>query len=232
MGDQLEAVFMTVHELRTPLSAMAMSCEMLQRDATDLDRAEIEDLTLSVQRSVIWMQWLVDNLLCAAELDRGGMTVSLRPVHVDTPVLRMHQTIAPVLARRQQRLVYRWRGPRVEVLADERRIQQVLLNLVANASKFSDVGTSITISASHRDGRVRLAVADHGPGVQPEAIPRLFRPFSRAADAIRNAHDGFGLGLAIVQAIVAQHGGSVGVTNRRRGGACFWFELPAATGAP
>jgi K+-sensing histidine kinase KdpD len=226
--DDLETLFSMAHELRTPLAALAMSSEMLASNSSTLDRHEMAELVRRIRRTATWMRWLVDNWLCAAELDWGRINVQLRPTSISRVIAEARTIIEPLLTLKRQELKIAWRGTIADVQADGRRIQQVLINLITNASKFSDMATDITISAARRGDWVRISVADQGPGVSPEARRHLFQPFSRAREAIKNGSDGFGLGLAIVRAIVAEHGGRVGVENRPEGGACFWFELPVA----
>jgi two-component system sensor histidine kinase KdpD len=226
--DDLETLFSMAHELRTPLTALAMSSELLASNSSTLNRREMAELVRKIRRTATWMRWLVDNWLCAAELDWGRIHVKLRPTSINRVVAEARAIVEPLLTLKRQELKVEWRGTIADVLADGRRIQQVLINLITNASKFSEMATDITISAARRGDCVRISVADQGPGVSPEARRHLFRPFSRAREAIKNGSDGFGLGLAIVKAIVAEHGGRVGVENRPEGGACFWFELPVA----
>ena len=226
-GD-LDILFSTAHELRTPLAALAMSSDLLASSFSTLDRQNVTSLVQKIRRSATWMKWLVDNWLSVAEVDRGCMSLHIRSIDVLQVAAEAGSMIEPLLALKRQRLNIRWRGPAANVMADPRRIQQVLINLATNASKFSDEGACITISASVNGERVRISVADEGPGISPETRRHIFRPFSRAQEAIRSDNDGVGLGLAIVQAIVAEHGGRVGVENRRRGGARFWFELRTA----
>src|SRR5205085_7853045 len=114
-----------------------------------------------------------------------------------------------------------------EVLADSRRLGQVLINLILNASKFGAANTSIDVTVSVRGNAVRVAVADRGPGVAPEQAQRLFEPYYRAPATAGSGKDGVGLGLSIVKSIIEAHGGLVGVESRRGGGARFWFSVPS-----
>jgi CheY-like chemotaxis protein len=116
------------------------------------------------------------------------------------------------------------------LVADAGRIRQVLLNLAGNALKFTDQG-AVTISARGTalgDGRMllRWAVADTGPGILPEALDRLFQPFSQLDHGATRRHGGTGLGLAISKRLVEMMGGRVGVESRLGQGSIFWFELP------
>jgi signal transduction histidine kinase len=113
------------------------------------------------------------------------------------------------------------------VAADRRRIRQVLVNMIANASKYSPPGKPITVNITAADGAVRVTVADRGPGIPPESRARLFEPYYRTEDAVQTDTSGLGLGLEIVKLIIDAHGGRVGADNRPAGGACVWFELAA-----
>jgi signal transduction histidine kinase len=113
-----------------------------------------------------------------------------------------------------------------EVVADSRRLGQVMINLILNASKFGGADTPIDVTLSSRGGCVYVAVADRGPGISVEQAHRLFEPYYRGT-ATSGVKEGVGLGLSIVKSIVEAHGGRVGVKPRRGGGARFWFSIPS-----
>jgi signal transduction histidine kinase len=169
----------------------------------------------------------VENLLYAALAGQGQ--VRLRPAALDLRLVaaEIRPVVAPLLEQRGQRLTLRARGAPGVVAADGRRVGQVLVNLILNASKYSPDGTpvAVVLAPGRRPGAVRVAVEDRGPGLPPGDPARLFRPFYRPAAA--RAAAGVGLGLAIVRSVVEAHGGQVGAENRPGGGARFWFELPA-----
>jgi signal transduction histidine kinase len=113
------------------------------------------------------------------------------------------------------------------VMADPARIQQVLSNLLGNARKFAGTGGSIRIQVVRSGEGVTFAVFDNGPGISPEAIPRLFDRHWRARET---AHLGAGLGLAIAKGIVEAHGGRIWVESEVGQGAAFYFVIPVAPG--
>lgn len=217
-----------VHELRTPVTALATGSELLLDDLDELSRNDLRSIVQTMHRGAIWLQGLIENVLYAATLAEGEVRIYPRPVEPVALVRDVVPVVDSLLRQRGQRLriVNRLGGTRAS--ADSRRIGQVLINLVANASKYSGRGTGITISASRRGEFVRLSVADRGPGLPPGDPSRLFQPFTRAAEAGKSGVDGAGLGLAIVKSIVELHGGAVGADARRGGGAVFWVELPVA----
>jgi signal transduction histidine kinase len=218
-----------VHELRTPVSALAAGSELLLDDLGRLSRDDLQRIVESIHRGAIWIQQLVENVLYAASIAEGEVRIYPRPLDLIELIRDVVPVVDPLLRRRGQalRIVDRLHG--MLVAADSRRLGQVLINLIANASKYSDPSSPIEVAAVRRGERVRLTVADRGVGL-PDVNPgRLFAAHTRAPAAGLTGVDGAGLGLAIVKSIVELHGGAVGVMRRRRGGSIFWVELPAAT---
>jgi signal transduction histidine kinase len=109
---------------------------------------------------------------------------------------------------------------------EARRIGQVILNLVANAIKFTKPGGKISISLSKRGSDVLVEVKDNGVGISPQHIPKLFDKFYQVDPSLTRTHGGAGLGLAISKAIVEAHGGRIGVKSELNMGSSFWFTLP------
>ena len=214
------------HDLRTPIAALAMSAELLADDVDSLDAGQIRRMVAGIRRQALWLQGLVENLLCATVLSEGRFEVHPQPVVLAQVLEEIRPVVEPLLAHKGQRLRLELRGANREVAVDWRRIGQVLVNLISNASKYAGGGTSIDVTCAVQDDAVRVSVADRGPGLPAGSEGRLFEPFCRAAEDVRSGKEGVGLGLAIVKAIVEAHGGRVGADNRRGGGSSFWLELP------
>ena len=222
---QQPTVLATVaHELRNPLSALQAASELLDRDFEILEVAQRRALIAELRRRVLSLRGLTDNLLSAAAIHDGHLSVALRPLDVRIVIEESVALLRPIVDRKEQRV--RTRVGRLPfVAADERRLSQVLTNLITNASKYAGSGTDIDVTASVAScGDVRVAVSDRGPGVARDVIQRLFTPYERAG---RTDGDGFGIGLSVVRSIIDAHHGRVGVKNRRGGGATFWFGIPA-----
>lgn len=219
-----QTVLATVaHELRGPLTALATSSEILAEDFTHLDQQQIKSMLGAMHRRTVWLQGLVENLLCAATIREGRLALFRQSLSLTDLLADVEAVVGPLLAQNGQRLRVRVAADVPEVLADSRRLGQVLINLILNASKFSACKTPIDVTISLRDDAVHVAVSDRGPGVSNELAHRLFEPYYRAPGT---AKDGVGLGLSIVKSIVEAHGGQVGVESRRGGGARFWFSVP------
>ncbi len=144
-------------------------------------------------------------------------------MEVATRVVEQHAAMAD--AKHIALQIESERAPRVSI--DRERFEQVLVNLVANALKYSHRETHVVVRVA-RDGEhhVRVSVRDHGIGIAPEFLPRIFRPFARAQRTGTSGEKSTGLGLAIVQRVVEAHGGTIAVSSRLGEGSIFTVTLP------
>lgn len=223
---ELTVLATVAHELRGPLTALAQSSELLAEDFLHLDPQQIKGMLAAMHRRTLWLQGLVENLLCAATIREGRLQLYRQSLSLSDLLADVDAVVGPLLAQHGQRLRVRQGQLLPEVLADSRRLGQVLINLILNASKFSTPNTPIDLTISTRPGAVRVCVADRGPGVSTDQAERLFEPYYRSPATADTGKDGVGLGLSIVKSIVEAHGGDVGVEGRRGGGARFWFSIP------
>ncbi len=215
------------HEFRTPLAGMKVSLELLLENARDLSPAELDELLNSLHLSISSMGQLIDNLLESSKIEAEQLV--LRRVTIDTQALIADaaRLVQPFLNRRRQRLSVDVPLMPVSILADSTRLVQVLVNLIANASKYSPTGGAIDISVERQSGATRVVVADRGAGIPDDKRDGVFKRFVRLG-ATASEDYGAGLGLSVVKAIVEAHGGAVGVDARGGGGSRFWFSLPEA----
>ncbi len=220
---------MVAHELRVPVTALATSSELLARDLDRLDQPQIRAMVSAISLRSVWLRELLENLLYTFSLRDGRL--SIQPVQLLDVIREAEIVVEPLLQHNEQRLRLTARSALPSCDGNRHRLGQVMVNLLSNASKFGRKGTTIDVSCTVRGDRIRVSVADHGPGLGSEPVTSLFEPFRRGMLAHRAGRDGLGLGLAIVKGIVEAHGGRVGGKNRRAGGACFWFELPCRDAA-
>jgi PAS domain S-box-containing protein len=214
------------HEFRTPLSALAASIELLIDEAPDLSAAEVDELLKSLHLSVLSLQTLIDNLLESASIEAGHFRVSPRPYDLDRIVGEAVQTMQPLLEKYEQQVLLEIEEGLPLVLADPRRVIQVLVNLISNASKYGPEGANISIQATREGKMVNIRVADRGPGNLSQHRELLFQRFEYPAMTDSPSKVGAGLGLSVVKAVIEAHGGEVGVSDRPGGGSIFWFSLP------
>jgi signal transduction histidine kinase len=220
-------LFSVAHELKTPLASLAASVELLAEDDGAASVADRRHLVRVVQRSTARFQMLVDNLLDLGSLRAGRFNVSIRPVVLQDVVSDAVAAVQPLMEVRGQHVEPCLPAEPLVVLGDARRLQQVLVNLLANATKFGPAGDTIDLDVTTRDGRARARIVDHGPGIAPAEQAELFEPYFRSATT-REITPGVGLGLAIARAIVEAHGGQIGLDSVPGRGTTVWFTVPLA----
>lgn len=192
------------HELRTPLTTIAGYTELARR------RGDAETATVAlakVEEESARMTALVEDLLLLARLD-SGRPLAAEPVDLTRLLLEAVDDARVVDPQHRWRIDLPGDGEPVEVVGDQRRLHQVVTNLLTNARKYTPAGTTVTVTGT-RDGFV---VHDDGPGFPPDLVASAFERFTRG-DASRHRSDGVGLGLALVQAIVSAHGGQVALSS-------------------
>jgi len=210
------------HDLRTPLSAIVGASSSLVEDAGRLDADARRELTQTIYDEAQRMAMLANNILDMARLESGAITLKRDWYPVE-------EIVGSVLTRLRARLEGRPIAVRVTaglplVKLDAVMIEQVLVNLLENALKYTPAGSPLEIGAEATVSTVTIWVADRGPGMPPGEEERVFEKFHRAAP--ERAQSGVGLGLAICRAVIEAHGGSIWAANRPGGGAIFRFSLP------
>ena len=227
-ADSVRDLLATVlHEVRTPLSCLAATVEVLLGNFDEIAPPDARAMLGRMQRSATWLQALVDNLTVAAQLDTCQLHLAPAPVALAECVETALALVQPVLERAGQEV--RVEGePGLEARADGRRVEQVLVNLLMNASKYGGAAGPIRLRVERAGGMVRVWVQDRGPGIGPEERGRIFGRYRRGKAAEAGGVSGLGLGLHIVQTLVERQGGQVGVESTPGAGAAFWFTLPAA----
>lgn len=216
------------HEFRTPLSALAASIELLMDQPSDLTQEELDELLGSLHLGILSLQTLVDNLLESASIEAGHFRISPRAYDLSTIIEDAVRTMEPLLDKYKQKLVVEIPAKLPLVQADPRRVGQVLVNLLSNASKYGPSDDEITLAAQIQQGWVRVQVADRGPGISIQQRDLIFRRMEYSNSTERGAKVGAGLGLSVVKAVVEAHGGRTFVDERPGGGSIFWFTLPIA----
>jgi two-component system, OmpR family, sensor histidine kinase KdpD len=224
------AMSVLAHELRAPLSSLSAASELLLDDLNVLEPRQMRDMLQTIRDGTLWLQGLVENLVCAASIQAGRFRVQAEPLSLLDVVMDVQSIVMPLLLQKGQTLKLAATSNLPLVLADRRWTGQAIVNLVSNASKYSPANTPISVRISQRGGYIRTAVADRGPGLPVGGEGQLFEPYYRGTEAVAADAGGMGLGLAIVKAVVDSHGGRVGAENRSKGGACLWFELATEAG--
>jgi CheY-like chemotaxis protein len=220
-----EFLAMLGHELRNPLSAITTSSHVL-RAAQPGSRMHTQSQAI-IERQARQMTRLVEDLLDISRLTMGKVALHPEPFDLAQLCAQLVQTweqsgrVAP--GRIRTELAPAW------VEADRARIEQVVANLLDNASRFTPEGKRIHLRVRAGQGQSVVEVADEGAGIEPAMLPDVFKPFAQAPQGVDRSHGGLGLGLAVVHRLVEMHGGTVSVQSPGRGqGATFTVALPEA----
>ncbi len=224
--ERLRAEFLAMvsHELRTPLTSIMGSAGAIMHSGADLDPAVVRQFVRIIGDQAEHMNALVADLLDVARIETGTLPVSPEPAEVAVLVDRARSAFKSANGRNNLAIDVEPDLPLV--MADRRRIVQVLGNLLSNAARHSPESSVIRVSAVRDGVHVAVSVADDGRGIPAESLPDLFRKFSRAHSEEQGGDTG--LGLAICKGIVEAHGGRIWAASNGPGtGACFTFTLPS-----
>lgn len=215
------------HELRTPLTAIRTSVGLLLDPGLEPSDAQRQQLLATIGRSADRMQRLLSELLDLARLRAGKVEMDRRPFDARAVARDVAGALAPLAAARDQRVRLDLPARPVPVVADRRRIEQAVLNLAANAQKFSPAGGEVVLRTTRDDdGRVRWTVIDQGPGIPSDERDRLFERFFVGASDRADAPGGSGIGLPTALAIAQAHGGTIEVESEIGRGSSFQLVVP------
>jgi two-component system sensor histidine kinase KdpD len=215
------------HDLRTPLATITGAASTLRDASAQFSRAQQEELLADIQDEAARLERLVANLLDMTRVESGGLRIQREWVPLEELVGSALTRLDRVLGGRPVEVTIAAGLPLLSV--DPILIEQVLLNLVENAAKYTPSGSAIEVDGRRAGDGIAVEVRDRGPGIRPGDEQRVFEKFYRGLD---HAVSGAGLGLAICIGIVEAHGGTIGVENRSGGGATFRITFPAAGEAP
>ncbi|MDI1445177.1 ATP-binding protein [Polyangium sp. 6x1] len=225
-----EFLAMLAHELRNPLAPMRMALHIIrarqENAATDRHLQILERQTDNLSR-------LVDDLLDVSRLTRGKIELRKERLDIVTVVSRAVDATRGLIEGRHHTLTVELPDEPVPVFADAVRLEQVLVNLLTNAAKYTDPGGHITLSARRVGAQVELCVHDDGVGIAPHMLDRVWHIFEQAERTLDRSQGGLGIGLSIVRRLVEMHGGTVEARSPGLGrGSTFLVRLPLAPAEP
>jgi PAS domain S-box-containing protein len=216
------------HELRTPLNAIAGYAELLAMGVRGpVNDDQLRDLTRIRQNQQHLLEIITD-ILNFSRIEAGRVSYSLAAVPVRDVLARMEGMIEP--QARARSIDYRCENAAdgLAVIADREKLEQVLINLLGNAVKFTPAGGMITLFAEADGDKVRFNVRDTGSGIEPSQLASIFEPFVQLEPALTRTTEGAGLGLAISRELARGMGGDIGVSSKPGVGSTFSVELPRA----
>ena len=228
------------HELRTPLNAIIGYSEMLEEDAEDMGQDDFIPDIVKIQSAGRHLLELINGVLDLSKIEAGQMELHLETIDIQQTLQEVAATVQPMLEKGGNTLVLNCPDDIGSMVTDTTKLRQSLLNLLSNASKFTDRGEvritvekadNVAITPTARANRVRFHVQDTGIGMTPEQLKKVFEAFTQADASTTRKYGGTGLGLTITKRFTEMMGGEVGVTSELGRGSTFTIELPQKTQA-
>lgn len=209
------------HELRTPVTSLKASLQLLDRIKNRADTSMMPKLITQANKSMVKMSILIEDLLNATKMTEGQLHLKKTWVTLHTLV---HECCYDVTSSGKFKLNITGDST-LTVFADEHKIEQVVINFISNAAKYAPDSQDITVNIESNTATTKISVTDHGPGIPTAKLPYIFDRYYRV-DADGAQYSGLGLGLYICAQIIHKHGGEIGADSEIGKGSTFWFTLP------
>jgi PAS domain S-box-containing protein len=225
-ADRLKSAFLATmsHELRTPLnSIIGFTGILLKGIAGPLNDEQCKQLGMA-KGSALHLLDLINDVLDISKIEAGQLVVSVAPFDLVKVLNKVTSSVQPLIAKKNLSLQLHCIEESISIESDERRIGQVILNLINNAIKFTDAG-GICVECEHEDEHVIIKVIDSGIGIDPKDMDKLFKPFSQIDTGLSRNHEGTGLGLSICQRLIDKLGGAISVESEVGKGSTFTIVL-------
>jgi signal transduction histidine kinase/CheY-like chemotaxis protein len=220
------------HELRTPLNAILGFSELLvDAQGDQFPEATRKRFLEQIHSSGEHLLGLINDILDLSKVEAGQMELRLQMVAVAEVIAQVMSTVEPLASKKQMEV--KADGANAgQILADEGKLKQMVLNLVSNAIKFTPDGGTITIEAVRAGDRVEISVSDTGIGISPEDLMRVFKEFQQVDSGANRTQQGTGLGLALSRSFAILHGGNIRVESELGKGSRFTIDLPVEARSP
>jgi PAS domain S-box-containing protein len=216
------------HELRTPLNAIAGYAQLMQEGIAGPVSHQQQEYLSRIRSSQLHLLGIVNDLLNYGRIEAGEVNYDVSPLSLHEVVERVIAMVAPQAERKQLQLHQTSGALDVSALADQLKTEQIVLNLVSNAVKFTPEGGDVTVSCALRDGAATIEVHDTGPGIPEDMQDVIFDPFVQLGRSLTSTQEGAGLGLAISRDLARAMRGDVTVRSTPGEGATFTLRLPPA----
>lgn len=228
-----EFLSMTAHDLRAPLTAIKMSVGLLAVNLADNFPPLLVQLIENISRNSQRLDNLMEDLLELHRLEHGGVQLKLGQEEVGEMIKAAVSSLSPVFEDKSQNLVYTSAGKEYWIEVDRKRMDQILVNLLTNANKYSPPGGNVVVSLVEAVRVVIIKISDTGPGIPLEEQGLIFdRYYRRPVHEQRKNVSGSGLGLAITRNLVELHGGKIWVESTPGNGSTFFVQMPLEYSTP
>ncbi len=225
-----EFLAMLAHELRNPLAAIRNAVALGSEQAS---AADIEWAMEVINRQMRQLSRLIDDLLDVSRITQGKVQLRKEPLDAAAVLGSAVETVRPLMEERQHELTVALRPGTLQLEADPTRLEQIIVNLLANAARYTDKGGEISLRARHEDDQIVIRVRDNGVGIPPEKLPQMFELFAQGDRTLARSEGGLGIGLTLVRSLTEMHGGTVEASSEGKGkGSEFIVRLPASPAVP
>ncbi len=222
-----EFLAMLAHELRNPLASIRNAVTLATHTGTREDLEWSRDVTA---RQVMNFAHLIDDLMDVARINQGKIRLRKEVIDVVPVVKFAVEAVRPLITSRKHELVVAFEVPDLKIEADSTRLEQMVVNLLSNAAKYTPEGGRIELTCGLEESNFVCRVRDNGVGIEPKLLPRIFDLFAQADGTLARSESGLGIGLTLVRSIAALHGGAVSATSDGPGkGSEFVLRLPVAS---
>jgi signal transduction histidine kinase/CheY-like chemotaxis protein len=219
------------HELRSPLNSIIGFSEILSNQMDELPAEKVQEFMKNIQMSGRHLQHILNDILDLSKIEAGQMDLHIASYPVSYFEESVNGVLAGLLAERQVQLKFSFDNDIDDIVVDQTRFKQILINIVSNAVKFSNPGGTVTVSSLRVGNDLHFSIKDDGMGIKTEEIPTLFKPFRQAKSGAGRNKGGVGLGLSITRKLVELHGGSIWVESEWGKGTTVSFKIPMVVDA-
>ncbi|MGK2962686.1 MAG: sensor histidine kinase [Gemmatimonadaceae bacterium] len=218
------------HELRTPLNAIAGYVDLMELELrgplTSEQRADLG----RIKRNQQYLLGLIEEILVFTQLDAQRLELDISDTPIDAVIRDAETMVQPQIKAKGINYHFERCEQELIVRADGAKLQQIIINLLVNAAKYTETGGSITVDCGDMDGKIQLRVTDTGMGIPPDKLSNIFDPFVQLDRSLNQPREGVGLGLTISRDLARAMGGDLTVDSEPGRGSTFTLELPAAHG--
>ncbi|MBN1177176.1 MAG: HAMP domain-containing histidine kinase [Dehalococcoidales bacterium] len=218
------------HELKTPLTSIIAAAGLLAEELENTSDQSNQKLIQTIIQNSNTLETRLAELLDIVKTGSGRLQLQIEPVDMKSLILGTCMQISPITRNKQQNIKTEFADAIPIIQGDGQRLEQVLLNLLTNAAKFTPSGGNILVKVAKEDTGLVISVHDDGIGIAKEEQDRLFKPYSRLSSD-RQRHPGLGLGLALSKQVVELHGGRIWVDSEKGMGSTFSFFIPRQAAA-
>jgi len=214
------------HELRSPLNSIIGFSELISNQFSELPPESVQEFMQNIHVSGKHLQQIINDILDLSKIEAGKLDLHIASYPVSFFRESIERVLAASIKEKSVHLEFRFSTEFDEIVVDQTRFKQILINLIANAIKFSHPRGTVEVTSERVGNDIQFEVIDKGIGMKPEEMQLLFRPFRQAASGRDMNHQGMGLGLAITKKLIELHGGTIWIDSEWQKGTTVFFKIP------